>query len=171
MKTFPLILMLFFYMVPDGKHKGKHKKQNTDPLTAAFEDTSVSNTYKQQTFMDNTNLEADFNGDGYTDVATQVKLKQDGKKGIMIVHGNTGDVQIFGAGYDFGSDFNWASHWEVYSEKQVEIAKYDHTDGHKTGTVTVSLSNPCIFLTSSDSSLSGYVYWNGSQYAWLFKGN
>jgi hypothetical protein len=37
--------------------------------------------------------------------------------------------------------------------------------------VTVSLSNPCIFLTSSDSSLSGYVYWNGSQYAWLFKGN
>ncbi len=61
-------------------------------------------------------LQADFNGDGQTDVAVLVEEKSTNRRGILIAHIGTDQYFVLGAGSSIGNggdDFSWMDAWRV----------------------------------------------------------
>ena len=70
----------------------------------------------------NAYMQEDLTGDGEPKIAALVIEKATHKKGILLVHNNSSEYYVFGAGTNFGEgsdDFAWAGKWYVYKKKSV----------------------------------------------------
>lgn len=147
-----------------------------EQLITAFKDSKLNGKYKLQPYLKPAYLEADFNGDGITDVAALIVEKKTQKGGILLIHGHTHQWFVFGAGTDFGygsADFSsWLRKWMVYKGRTVEETTFNK-ENDITGSRLVRLKRPALSLLMQDDSQPSPVatiYWNGKKYIWIHQG-
>jgi hypothetical protein len=100
-------------------------------------------------------LLADFNGDRQEDAAIFVTNIAGKKKGILVIHGISKEVNIFGAGKNFGNgsdDFSWVAKWDlnINSKNNKGIPAIEIMDANDIG---------------------GLIKWNGKKYTWIQQGD
>ena len=114
-------------------------------------------------------LQEDFNGDGAQDIALPVREINSGKVGFVVVHGNTHDIYIIGAGKliknAISDDMDYIDIWEISIEKEVTGTEVDE-NGDLTDTPTVFLKSPSIRIEKSELG-GGLIFWNGTEYEYL----
>jgi hypothetical protein len=97
-------------------------------------------------------LQTDFNGDKQEDVALFVMNIANKKKGILLIHGSSKEINIFGAGKNFGNgsdDFNWVAKWNInYKNKGI----------------------PAIEIMDAND-IGGLIKWTGKKYNWIQQGD
>ena len=108
-------------------------------------------------------LEADWNGDGHLDLALPIQEVISGKKGIVIIHGNTGETFIIGAGQqhetmDF-DELGWVDIWKVNRLKENKPGLEEEIE-------LLVLENPSIRIAQSELG-GGLIYWNGEAYSYF----
>ena len=123
-------------------------------------------------YVDNTlnpfYLETDFNGDAVLDIALFVREKETEKKGILIIHGQSLETYIIGAGVHFahvGNDFKFLEVWKVYREKEVALTIFSDT-GEIEGNKIIKIDLPAISVASSEGT-SNLIIWEKNKYIWL----
>jgi hypothetical protein len=117
-------------------------------------------------------LENDFNGDRILDIAISVEEKSTGKRGILIIHGQTFDTYLVGAGNDFahvGDDLKFVEIWKVYREREVWLTTFDE-DGGILGSEMIKIDNDAITVSKSESA-SNLIVWQKDKYVWLHTGD
>ena len=113
-------------------------------------------------------FEADFNGDGNLDIALQVSQIETEKVGFVIIHGETNEMFIIGAGTKvkngLSDDINYIDEWKVNRDKINESGVGEDT---RTGEKSVLiLKNPSLTIEKSEVG-GGQVYWNGKEYVYF----
>ena len=108
---------------------------------------------------------SDFNGDGWRDVAIQVKERKTNKFGIAVFHGRNHQsfqtrVLVLGAGSSIGrggDDLHWAEVWSVATRMNAyrEIKE----------PVLPKLSGDVMKIERRQGR-SGFIFWNGKNYIW-----
>jgi hypothetical protein len=142
---------------------------------ATFTKQYLNQKYELSRYLKPTFLEADFNGDGIKDVATVVTEKKTHKPGILLMHGNTNQQFVFGAGSKLGpgsDNFKWLKRWRLYEGKVVHETILNQ-DGDIKGSRAIKLKTPGIeMLTMEDIEPSpvAIIYWNGKKYIWIHEG-
>lgn len=127
----------------------------------------INDNYKISDYMNPFYLEADFNGDDKLDIVITIIEKNSDKKGFIILHQNTNDYFIIGAGRDFGNggdDFKWIDIWKLHREKQAHELTYLE-NGDIDDSKEIQLKGVGIRVEKSESA-SGLIYWNGDGYSW-----
>jgi len=113
-------------------------------------------------------LEADFNGDGTLDIAISIRQKTSGKFGFAIVHGESNEVFIIGAGTKVSNglsdDMTYIDIWDINRKKINEAGLNEETGTGERGELI--LSNPSLQIEKSGLG-GGQIYWNGNQYAYF----
>lgn len=130
-------------------------------------DLKIDDNYKISDYMNPFYLEADFDGDNKLDIAITIIEKNSNKKGFMIIHQNTNDYFIIGAGKDFGNggdDFKWMDIWKLDRGKQAHELTYSDK-GDIDDSKIILLKGDGIRVEKSESA-SGLIYWNGEIYKW-----
>jgi hypothetical protein len=142
----------------------------------SFKKLHLNDRYEIKFYLKPTFLQADFNGDGVNDIAALVTEKKTHKGGILLIHGNTDQWFVFGAGTDFGNGsddfFNWLKKWKLYRDRVVYETTFDKDD-NITGSRTVKLKRPSInllMLEDIEPSPVAVIYWNGKKYIWIHQG-
>ena len=123
------------------------------------------------TLLDEPVLEADFNGDGVTDIAKGILQEDSGKKGLLILHRQSGSEHIVGAGKDIGNggdDLSWVQDWLMIKEKSITNVIADE-DFNIIGEEVIELKGMGLYLRSESGG--GVVYWDGEQYKWVQYGD
>jgi hypothetical protein len=111
-------------------------------------------------------LQADFNGDGRTDIAILVREKATDRGGILIVHLGVNQHFVVGAGSSFDNgrdDFSWMDAWHTYARGVVGQGAHE---AQKPPT----LLGDAILVIKTEAS-SGLVFWTGTEYAWYQQGD
>lgn len=107
-------------------------------------------------------LEADFNGDERLDLAIPIKNNRSGKVGFAIIHRNSNEVFIIGAGteikHGLGDDMSYIDEWKVNTERINE-------PGIQGGPALI-LNRPSLQITKFEVG-GGQVYWNGEEYIYF----
>lgn len=144
----------------------------------AFKANKLDSKYQLETKLKPNYLEADFNSDGYNDVAAIVKEKGSNKTGILLILGKTKKFQIFGAGnmlgkpgFDDSDDLKWIAGWEVYKSHTAYETKFDN--GDIVGTIKRHLRNKAISIWSEEDGeplAGGLITWDGVKYIWIHQG-
>lgn len=101
----------------------------------------------------------DFDGDGRADLALLIRHKTTRKVGIAFVHRASGAVHVVGAGTSLGNggdDFSWLGVWRV-------------DDG--TALREVPGFRREVLYVEKPESAGGLVYWDGSKYRWVQRGD
>ncbi len=101
----------------------------------------------------------DFDGDGQTDVALLIRHKVTRKVGIAFVHRATGVVHIVGAGTPLGNggdDFTWLGVWRV--------------EGGRALREVPGFRGEVLYVEKPESA-GGLIYWDGSRYQWVQRGD
>src|SRR5947207_11217286 len=97
----------------------------------------------------------DFDGDGFFDVAVEIKDTGGLRHGIAIVHRIDRSVHVVGAGQPIGNgkdQLNWRASWGVDSPR--------HVRGHaRVGRDLLYISQP--------GAPRGWVVWDGRDYVWI----
>jgi hypothetical protein len=147
-------------------------------FTQAFKQNNFQEKYELKTYLKPAYLEADFNGDGLKDIATTIIEKNTGKKGLLLIHGRTNTVRVFGAGtkvgkagFDDSDDLKWVAGWEVFKDKVAYETKFDN--GDIVGSIKRKLSNRAISIWSEQDGAplaGGLITWNGKRYIWIHQG-
>lgn len=126
-------------------------------IPSSFQNTFKAKELHKKYLIDSTLrpafLQSDFNGDKYQDIAVLIRNKGNKKQGILLLHGNTNQVYVFGAGINFGNgsdDFKWMKRWMIYKENRLK-------------TPAIEVSDP--------ESAGGLIYWNGKKYIWIQQGD
>lgn len=117
-------------------------------------------------------LESDFNGDGILDIAMFVIDKQSKKKGVLIIHGNSFDKFLLGAGQKFGNggdDFSWMDVWKIYRKSTAEETIFNK-DFDIEGSKTIQIKNTAISVSSSEGA-SNLILWKDGKYCWIHTGD
>lgn len=113
-------------------------------------------------------LEADFNGDGNIDLAIPIKQVKTEKLGFAIIHGQTNEVFILGAGTEpkngLSDDLTYIDIWKINREKINEAGVEENTGTGENGELI--LNNPSLQIEKSDVG-GGLFYWNGKEYAYF----
>ncbi len=113
-------------------------------------------------------LQADFDGDGYLDIAVPIKNKQTQSLGFAIVHGNTRKVHIIGAGVQIkngnGNNLDFIDLWQISREKSYEPGVDENTGTGPEGELIIDL--PTLQIEKSEIG-GGQIYWNGEEYAYF----
>jgi hypothetical protein len=121
-------------------------------------------------------LQEDFNGDGSSDVAVLVLEKVTHKRGVLLIHVNSLQYYVFGAGTKFGDgsdNFSWANKWSIYKKKSAYETKFDKKNDDILEGKEIKLKRPCISLASIEDGAEvsgGLIYWNGKKYIWIHQG-
>ena len=115
-------------------------------------------------------LQADFNGDGKTDVALPVTRRQTGSRGLVILHQGQAGAHIIGTGAAkapdiLRADFEWAGYWQLYT-KPSTVENLFEKNGDMAGSRTVRLLRPAIEV-GQDELGGGLIYWDGRRYVWI----
>lgn len=113
-------------------------------------------------------LEADFDGDGHLDIALPIKHIQNKKRGFAIIHGQTAEIHIIGAGIKISNglsdDLNSADIWKV-NRKKVNQPGLDETTGNgEKGALLLDL--PSLQIETAEIG-GGLIYWNGKEYVYF----
>jgi hypothetical protein len=111
-------------------------------------------------------LQADFNGDGWTDTSILIRQKGTNKGGVLIIHGTANESIVLGAGSSFlngGDDFSWMDAWYVYPRGMV----WQGADRQNAPPV---LRGDALMVVKLEAA-SAIVYWTGSEYAWYQQGD
>jgi len=130
-------------------------------------DLKIDDNYKISDYMNPFYLEADFNGDKKLDIAFTIIEKDSHKKGFIIIHQDTNDYFVIGAGKDFGNggdDFNWMDIWKLHRELQAHELTYKE-DGDIDDSKDLLIKSTGITVEKSESA-SGLIYWDGEKYKW-----
>ncbi len=101
----------------------------------------------------------DFDGDGQTDLAVLIRHKATRKVGIAFVHRGTGTIHVVGAGTRLGNggdDFTWLGVWRV-------------DDGRALREVP-GFRGEVLYVEKPESA-GGLIYWDGSRYQWVQRGD
>ncbi len=156
-----------------------HSQNLPAKILKTFANDPLSSKYIIKTFLQPAYLEADFNGDGVTDVVTTVMEKKSGKKGLLIVLGSKDQCLIFGAGknlgkenLNYGDDLKWANGWRIHKDKFADETTFD-ADNNITGTVKRKTPNAGISVWESQDGepLAGFIlFWSGKEWKWLHQG-
>jgi len=113
-------------------------------------------------------LEADFNGDDIIDIAIPIKQSKSQKVGFAIIHGQTNEVFIIGAGTPvkngLSDDMSYIDIWKVNRLKSNEPGLDENGDIDKNGPLI--LENPSMQLEKSEVG-GGQIYWNGKGYVYF----
>ena len=146
-----------------------------DWFATSFKRQKLNEIYRINNNLTPVYLQADFNGDGLTDIVVPVVEKRTTKKGIMLMHSGTNKYFVFGAGIRFGNgsdDFTWAKGWKLYNKRVANTTVFN-SDGDITGSKTVKLKRPGIAiwdLTDGQPNSGAIIYWNGLKYLWIHQG-
>jgi hypothetical protein len=117
-------------------------------------------------------LEADFTGDGTTDIAIFVSKKSNEKKGVLFLFGDGDKMFLAGAGNSFGSggdNFEWADYWEVFDQGISQETTFLE-NGDVDGSREVKLKNAAISIREDEGS-GGLIYFNGEKFISIHQGD
>ena len=117
-------------------------------------------------------LETDFNGDAVLDIALFIKEKETNKEGILIIHGQSLEAYLIGAGENFahvGDDLKFLEVWKVYRDKEVALTVFSD-EGDMEGNKTIKIALPAISVASSEGA-SNLIIWEKDKYIWLHTGD
>jgi len=129
---------------------------NKESLNFEFEQATLFNLLDTIT--------ADLNGDGNDDQAFFKKEKK--TSGIIIKHGQTGEVFSIGFGKHFAhlTDFNWVDYWGlIHDSKAVEIVV---ENAEIIGDRIVILVNPSIVVRRVEEG-GGLITFKNGGYEWI----
>jgi hypothetical protein len=115
-------------------------------------------------------LQADFNGDGKTDVAVLVARRTTGSRGLIILHQGLAQHHVLGNGPNthretIHGDFSWVDHWRIYTKPTTDEVTFEASGGIL-GSRVVKLRHPTIEITQEEVG-GGMIYWNGQRYTWI----
>ncbi len=109
-------------------------------------------------------LNGDFNGDCRTDIAIWIEHRKTHELGILVVHYETAQTYILGAGHKFGnggSDFQRLTNWHVHQKGKVERGVEERE---------IELRGDAIYVEAYESA-SALIYWDGKGYSWYQLGD
>ncbi|KYG73015.1 hypothetical protein AWN68_09995 [Roseivirga echinicomitans] len=138
----------------------------------ALEEVKIEKSFFVDSGLNPFFLEADFNGDGYLDLALRVIDKETDKIGILIIHGKTLDTHLLGAGSNFGSggdDYKWMKVWKLYRGKWAYKTTFTE-NGDIDSSEEIKLSNIAISVAQSEGA-SNLIVWNAGKYEWIHTGS
>lgn len=124
--------------------------------------------YEIENSMNPFYLEADFNGDGHFDIALQISHTKTGKVGFIIIHGETNEIHVIGAGTKIKNgltdDMSYIDIWKINRNKINEPGIDENSGTGEKGTLI--LNNPSLQIEKSELG-GGQIYWNGKEYAYF----
>lgn len=166
----PFLSIAFFFAFSFG-----YAQNLPTPFIQAFTRKGLDKKYTLRGFLKPSFLQADLNGDGTLDVAALVEEKTTQKRGVLLIHGKTGEHFLFGAGTPIGDtdNFTWADRWSLYKKKLAYETQFDKNSGDITGGREVKLSRPAVLIEDYEDGAAlagGIVYWNGKKYIWIHQG-
>ena len=113
-------------------------------------------------------LEGDFNGDGHIDLAIPIKELESEKVGFAVIHGETNEIFIVGAGTKIkkglSDNMNYVDIWKVNRNRKNEPGLDEN--GNIDKNEPLILKNPSIQIEKSEVG-GGQVYWNGVEYEYF----
>jgi hypothetical protein len=122
-------------------------------FTQAFKQNKLQEKYELKAYLKPALLETDFNSDGVKDVVTTIIEKKTRKKGLLLIHGRSNVVRVFGAGakvgkagFDDSDDLRWVDGWGIYKDKVAYETKFDN--GDIVGSIKRKLTNKSISIWS-----------------------
>ncbi|RTQ46500.1 hypothetical protein EJV47_21335 [Hymenobacter gummosus] len=140
---------------------------------ARWQAAGLGRSYTRTAYLQPATQQADFDGDGKTDVAVLVTDRQQ-RRGIVVLHQGKAAPVVLGAGRRFGNggdNFSWLTEWKLYRAKTAEVTR-TQPNGDLAGTRTVPLRRPGLLILATDEQYSGgLVYWDGRRYTWLQQGD
>src|SRR5262249_28582304 len=108
----------------------------------------------------------DFNGDGVNDIAVLITRREDGNRGIAILHAGASQPIILGAGQavrdGIVGDFYWPGAWSVYPKSPVGQNAWDDPPPKLRGDA---------LLIIKPEAASSILYWDGVAYRWYQQGD
>ncbi len=111
----------------------------------------------------------DFDGDGKTDIVLFVESKKNRKNGLCILHADSPDCVLIGAGTKFASrwdNFRWADKWALVPPGETWETRFDANGEVANDVLKVILLNRGIRLCASESGC-GIVTFRRGQYIWV----
>lgn len=169
----PFFLIIFLLIASD-------LLSQTKPLPSwaldAFRQNGLDKKYVLVSYLKPSYWQADFNGDNNPDIVVLISEKQTKKKGLLLIHNQTNEYFILGAGIKFGNggdNFRWADKWSVYKKKIATETQFDPKTGDIKGGKNVKLSRPGILVEDleDDAALAGMIiYWDGKKYIEIHQG-
>ena len=174
MKFPPVICLLFFVLTVSQGCRSAQKE--TGVVANDLKKLSLDQKYQPEAYLETSFQTADFNGDGHPDRAVAILEKKTGKKGILVVHGNTREYFVMGAGTPFGEnddDYRWADVWRVYKDTTAYETEFDEESGDIIGGKAIKLARPALMIMAFEHGspiAGGIIYWTGKEYIWIHQG-
>jgi hypothetical protein len=127
--------IVFFFFVFFSTQLLAQKSNIPTWFIDAFQEHKLNTKYDLKGFIKPNLIQADFNGDGIEDIAALIIERKSGKKGILLILGQTKQYVIWGAGkpvgkvgVDSSDDLKWMGRWAVYKDKTAYETKFDNGD-------------------------------------------
>lgn len=128
----------------------------------------ISEKYRIDNRLNPLYLEEDFNGDGFYDLALPIIELSSDKVGFAIIHGQTKDVFIVGAGVliedGLSDDMDYIDIWRINREEKNPPGLNEEGEIDPAG--PLQTSNPTIEIEKSEVG-GGLLYWNGKGYTYF----
>ncbi len=136
--------------------------------TATLNGVDFQEEYEFDNRLNPLYLEADFNGDTNIDIVIPIKQKENGKVGFAIIHGETYEIFIIGAGKEvkngLSDNMSYIDIWKINRKKSNEPGLDENGEINKNGPLI--LKNPSIQVEKSEVG-GGQIYWDGNEYIYF----
>jgi len=147
-----------------------------EPFAGFFKNKGLEAKYSLSPSLQPGWLKADLNGDGVPDVAAMVVEKRSRKKGVLVLHGKTGEYFVFGAGTMVAKmdDLSWTDRWSLYTKKTAYETLFDQRSGDIKGSRKILLAHPGVLIEHLEDGVmaaGGILYWAGKGYRWIHQGD
>lgn len=139
--------------------------ESLPPETVWALEEALGERYRLSSWLNPYYLRGDFDGGGRADVAVLVRERASDKLGIAVLHAETGNVRVLGAGVPLGNgadDFVWMDYWRVQERGPVERGAFGGARPRLTGDA---------MLVGKSESASALLYWDGRDYVWYQQGD
>ena len=121
--------------------------------------------YKLSDFINPYYFQADYNGDGQSDIAIAIQDRQTAKTGILIIHGGSNEMFLMGAGVNYSNiydDFYWMDIWKVKKQRTQSVLTFKD-DGDIDGNKDIEVKGDVLLVVAAEAA-SAIIYWDGSKY-------